>query len=146
LIHINFVVGFSFMVSETLDFKFLLKPKNGVSPCVVEEGPTRLLTGGLLEGEARHAIFKLNGGEEMLEYKVFIKADIVSPLDLAASWRAYKENLQPSRVRGIPDVTINVAPDGAVEVVLLILIILFLFSLFLFFTILVIILESLILN
>jgi 6-phosphofructo-2-kinase / fructose-2,6-biphosphatase 3 len=108
------------MVSETLDFKFLLKPKYGVSPCVVEEGPTRLLTGGSLEGEARHAIFKLNGVEEMLEYQVFIKADIVSPLDLAASWRAYKENLQPSRVRGIPDVTINVAPDGAVEVVFLI--------------------------
>ncbi|XP_065029927.1 6-phosphofructo-2-kinase/fructose-2,6-bisphosphatase isoform X8 [Musa acuminata AAA Group] len=29
-----------------------------------------------------------------------------------ASWRAYQENLEPSRVRGIPDVSINVAPDN----------------------------------
>lgn len=108
------------MVSETLDFKFLLKPKYGISPCVVEEGPIRLLTGGLLEDDAKPALFKLNGEEEVLECKVFIKADIVSPLDLAASWRVYRENLQPSRVRGIPDVSINVAPDGAVEVVCLI--------------------------
>lgn len=39
-------------------------------------------------------------------YKVFIKADIISPFDLAASWRAYQENFQPSTVRGIPDVSI----------------------------------------
>ncbi|XP_010920791.1 6-phosphofructo-2-kinase/fructose-2,6-bisphosphatase [Elaeis guineensis] len=100
---------------ETLDFKFLLKPKYSNSPCVVEEGPNRLLTGGTLEGDARSALFKLSGDEDVLEYKVFIKADIVSPFDLAASWRAYQENLQPSRVRGIPDVTINVAPDAGFE-------------------------------
>ncbi|KAJ1691331.1 hypothetical protein LUZ63_015486 [Rhynchospora breviuscula] len=100
---------------ETLDFKFLLKPKYGATRCVVEEGPNRLLTGGLLEGDARAALFKLTEEEEVLECQVFIKADIVSPLDLAASWRAYQENLQPSRVRGIPDVSINAAPDGAVE-------------------------------
>ncbi|XP_072977195.1 6-phosphofructo-2-kinase/fructose-2,6-bisphosphatase-like [Typha angustifolia] len=97
---------------ETLEFKFLLKPKYSNSPCMVEEGPHRLLTGGTLEGDARMALFKINGDEEVVEYRVFIKADIVSPFDLAASWRAYQENLQPSRVRGIPDVSINVAYDG----------------------------------
>ncbi|XP_064966223.1 6-phosphofructo-2-kinase/fructose-2,6-bisphosphatase-like isoform X3 [Musa acuminata AAA Group] len=109
----------SFVVSpdhETLDFKFLLKPKYSNAPCVVEEGPSRLLTGGTLEeGDARSALFKIGGDEEVLEYKVFIKADIVSPFDLAASWRAYQENLQPSRVRGIPDVSINVAPNTGLE-------------------------------
>ncbi|THU67925.1 hypothetical protein C4D60_Mb05t29850 [Musa balbisiana] len=110
----------SFVVSpdhETLDFKFLLKPKYSNAPCVVEEGPSRLLTGGTLEeGDARSALFKIGGDEEVLEYKVFIKADIVSPFDLAASWRAYQENLQPSRVRGIPDVSINVAPNTGLEI------------------------------
>ncbi|WOL16298.1 6-phosphofructo-2-kinase/fructose-2,6-bisphosphatase-like isoform X2 [Canna indica] len=101
---------------EALDFKFLLKPKYGTTPCVVEEGPNRLLTGGTLEeGDARPALFKVSGDEVVLEYKVFMKADIVSPFDLAASWRAYQENLQPSRVRGIPDVSINVAPEAGVE-------------------------------
>ncbi|URD81770.1 6-phosphofructo-2-kinase [Musa troglodytarum] len=98
---------------ETLDFKFLLKPKYSNVPCVVEEGPSRLLTGGMLqEADARSALFKVGGDEEVLEYKLFIKVDIVSPFDLAASWRAYQENLEPSRVRGIPDVSINVAPDN----------------------------------
>ncbi|XP_065029914.1 6-phosphofructo-2-kinase/fructose-2,6-bisphosphatase isoform X1 [Musa acuminata AAA Group] len=98
---------------ETLDFKFLLKPKYSNVPCVVEEGPSRLLTGGMLQEEdARSALFKVGGYEEVLEYKLFIKVDIVSPFDLAASWRAYQENLEPSRVRGIPDVSINVAPDN----------------------------------
>ncbi|CAL9163593.1 unnamed protein product [Musa hybrid cultivar] len=110
----------SFVVSpdhETLDFKFLLKPKYSNAPCVVEEGPSRLLTGGTLEeGDARSALFKIGVDEEVLEYKVFIKADIVSPFDLAASWRAYQENLQPSRVRGIPDVSINVAPNTGLEI------------------------------
>ncbi|RRT63830.1 hypothetical protein B296_00007358 [Ensete ventricosum] len=97
----------------TLDFKFLLKPKHSNAPCVVEEGPSRLLTGGMLqEGDARSALFKVGGDEEVLEYKLFIKVDRVSPFDLAASWRAYQENLEPSRVRGIPDVSINVAPDN----------------------------------
>ncbi|KAG9453533.1 hypothetical protein H6P81_006437 [Aristolochia fimbriata] len=99
---------------ETLDFKFLLKPKHSNLPCVVEEGPNRLLTGGTLQGDARLALFRLTG-EEMLEFRVFIKADRVSPFDLAASWRAYQENLQPSTVRGIPDVSINAAPDAGFE-------------------------------
>ncbi|RRT47815.1 hypothetical protein B296_00028392, partial [Ensete ventricosum] len=98
------------------DHVFLLRFN---APCVVEEGPSRLLTGGTLEeGDARSALFKIGGDEEVLEYKVFIKADIVSPFDLAASWRAYQENLEPSRVRGIPDVSINVAPNTGSEVLL----------------------------
>ncbi|KAL4189785.1 hypothetical protein AMTRI_Chr08g208860 [Amborella trichopoda] len=99
---------------ETLDFKFLLKPKYNNTPCVVEEGPNRLLTGGTLQGDARLALFRLND-DEVLDYRVFIKADRVSPFDLAASWRAYQENLQPSTVRGIPDVSINAAPATGLE-------------------------------
>lgn len=102
--------------AETLDFKFLLKPKEAETPCIIEEGPTRLLTGGMLEGDVRVANFRLNGDDELLEFRVFNKADIVSPLDLAASWRVYKENFQPSKVRGIPDVSINEAPTHATEV------------------------------
>ncbi|KAL5580694.1 hypothetical protein UlMin_013136 [Ulmus minor] len=91
---------------ETLDFKFLLKPKYSSTPCVVEEGPNRQLIGGALQGDARMALFRLNS-DDVLEYRVFIKANRVSPFDLAASWRAYQENLRPSAVRGIPDVSIN---------------------------------------
>ena len=47
---------------------------------------------------------------------MFIKADRVSPFDLAASWRAYQENLQPSTVRGIPDVSMNSVPESGTEV------------------------------
>jgi 6-phosphofructo-2-kinase / fructose-2,6-biphosphatase 3 len=102
--------------AETLDFKFLLKPKEAATPCIIEEGPMRHLTGGMLKGDARVALFKLNGDGEVLEFKVFNKADTVSPLDLAASWRVYKENFQPSKVRGIPDISIDVAPTHATEV------------------------------
>ncbi|XP_042389938.1 6-phosphofructo-2-kinase/fructose-2,6-bisphosphatase-like isoform X2 [Zingiber officinale] len=102
---------------ETLDFKFLLKPKYNARPCMVEEGPSRQFIGGALqEGDARPALFNVGlDEEEVLEYRVFIEVDIVSPFDLAASWRAYLENLQPSRVRGIPDVSINVAPETGME-------------------------------
>ncbi|CAK9164182.1 unnamed protein product [Ilex paraguariensis] len=99
---------------ETLDFKFLLKPKYGNVPCIVEEGPNRLLSGGTLQGDARSAFFRLSG-DEVLEYKVFIKADRVSPFDLAASWRAYRDNFQPSTVRGIPDVSMNSMPEMGAE-------------------------------
>lgn len=99
---------------ETLDFKFLLKPKYNNAPCIVEEGPNRLLTRGTLQGDARLALFRLNA-DEVLEYRVFIKADRVSPFDLAASWRAYQENFQPSTVRGIPDVSINAGPETGAE-------------------------------
>lgn len=83
---------------------------------MAEDGPNRLLTRGALQGDARFALFKLSP-EEVLEYQVFIKADRVSPFDLAASWRAYQENLKPSTVRGIPDVSINSASETGLEVV-----------------------------
>lgn len=94
------------MVLETLDFKFLLKSKDNNEPCIVEEGPTRQFMGGTLQGITRLAQFRLNA-DEVLEYRVCIKADRVSPFDLAASWRAFQQNLEPSTVRGIPDVSIN---------------------------------------
>lgn len=84
-------------------------------PCIIEEGPNRLLTGGTLQGEARLAIFKLDA-DQIVEYKVFINADRVSPFDLAASWRAYQENLETSVVRGIPDVSITSTPENNIEV------------------------------
>ncbi|KAF5760848.1 putative 6-phosphofructo-2-kinase, Fructose-2,6-bisphosphate 2-phosphatase [Helianthus annuus] len=67
--------------------------------------------GGTLQGVARLAVFTFNT-DEILEYQVFIKANRVSPFDLAASWRAYQENLEPSTVRGIPGVSINSLPEG----------------------------------
>ncbi|KAJ9565358.1 hypothetical protein OSB04_001324, partial [Centaurea solstitialis] len=95
---------------ETLDFKFLLKPKYDHVPCIIEEGTNRQFMGGTLQGDARLAVFKFNP-DEILENRVFIKANKVSPFDLAASWRAYQENLAPSTVRGIPDVSINSLPE-----------------------------------
>ncbi|CAJ1960417.1 unnamed protein product [Sphenostylis stenocarpa] len=80
------------------------------APCFVEEGPSRLLVGGALQEDARVALFRLDSGE-VLEYQVFVKADRVSPFDLAASWRAYQDNFRPSSVRWIPDVSINSAPQ-----------------------------------
>lgn len=103
------------LIPEILDFKFLLKPKHSNTPCIVEEGPIRLLTGGHLQGDTRHVIFRLNA-DEVLEHPVFIKADRVSPFDPAASWRAYQDNLQPSTVRGIPDISINSVLETGPEV------------------------------
>ncbi|KAI3788021.1 hypothetical protein L2E82_00615 [Cichorium intybus] len=95
---------------DTLDFKFLLKSKDNNEPFIVEEGPNRQFMGGTLQGVTRLALFRLTT-DEVLEYRVCIKADRVSPFDLAASWRAYQENLEPSTVRGIPDVSINAIPE-----------------------------------
>ncbi|KAI9109160.1 hypothetical protein K1719_019783 [Acacia pycnantha] len=102
---------------ETLDFKFLLKPKHSNTPCFVEEGANRLLIRGALQEDARQprlALFRLDN-DEILEYQLFVKADWVSPFDLAASWRAYQENFRPSAVRGIPDVSINSVPPSGSE-------------------------------
>lgn len=99
---------------ETLDFKFLLRPKYSNAPSVVEEGPNRQLIGGTLQGDQRLALFRISS-DEVLEYRVFIKADRVSPFDLAASWRAYQENLRPSAVRGIPDVSLGTVPEIGAE-------------------------------
>ena len=98
-----------------MDFKFLLKPKYSNAPCFVEDGPSRQLIGGGLKEDAKLALFRLDSSE-VLEYQVFVKADRVSPFDLAASWRAYKENFRPSSVRWIPDVSINSAPQPGGEV------------------------------
>ncbi|KAK2988784.1 hypothetical protein RJ640_025943 [Escallonia rubra] len=108
------IVGSWDSSKATLDFKFLLKPKYSNATCIVEEGPNRLLTRGTLQGDARLALFRINA-DEMLENRVFIKADRVSPFDLAASWRAYQENLQPSTVRGIPDVSMNEVSEIGAE-------------------------------
>ena len=54
---------------ETLEFKFLLKPKDAETPCITEERPTRLLTRGMLQGDVRLANFRLNGDDQLLEYK-----------------------------------------------------------------------------
>lgn len=99
---------------ETLEFKFLLRPKDGYTPCLVEEGPNRVLSGGRLQGDMRAALFRLSV-DAVLEYGVCIKADRVSPFNLAASWRAYQENLRPSTVRGIPDISINSVPETGFE-------------------------------
>jgi 6-phosphofructo-2-kinase/fructose-2,6-biphosphatase len=98
---------------EALDFKFLLKPKYDNSPCIVEDGSDRLLRGGILQGDARLAVFRIN--DDIHEYRVFVQADKVSPFDLAASWRTYQENFRPSTVRGIPDVSMNSVTDRVPE-------------------------------
>lgn len=101
--------------AETLDFKFLLKPRHGTSPCIIEEGSKRLLSGGnIMDRDAGStALFRLpESGADIVEFPVHVKADRVSPFALAGSWRAYKENLQShgSMVRGIPDVSIDSMP------------------------------------
>ncbi|KAF6137296.1 hypothetical protein GIB67_036333 [Kingdonia uniflora] len=52
-------------------------PKDSNSPCIYEEGPNRVLTGGHLQGDTRLTLFKLIN-DKVLEYRVFIKADRVS--------------------------------------------------------------------
>ncbi|KAM3307242.1 6-phosphofructo-2-kinase/fructose-2,6-bisphosphatase [Capsicum chacoense] len=100
---------------ETLDFKFLLKPKyNNPEPCIVEEGPNRVLIAGTLQGDGRSALFKRDN-DEIIEYRVFVKADRVSPFNLAASWRAFQENRRLSTVRGVPDISINSTPAMGAE-------------------------------
>ena len=105
---------FFLMLAETLDFNFLLKPRHGTSPCLVEEGSRRLLSGGnIMDRDAGStALFRLPDNSEVVEFPVHVKADIVSPFALAGSWRAYKENMEShgSMVRGIPDVSIESLP------------------------------------
>ena len=116
-------------ISEALDFKFLLKPKDENSPSFVEEGPSRVLVAGALQDGARLASFKLDS-DQAVDYKVFVQASKVSSFDLAASWRAYKENFHPSAVRGIPDVSINseLQTESEVRLQLPVCFILFTFS------------------
>ncbi|XP_061347168.1 6-phosphofructo-2-kinase/fructose-2,6-bisphosphatase-like [Gastrolobium bilobum] len=80
---------------EALDFKFLLKPKYIDAPCFVEEGPSRLVTGGALQDGARLALFRLDN-DQVIECRVFVEASRVCPFDLAASWRAYQKHFHLS--------------------------------------------------
>ncbi|KAG6552608.1 hypothetical protein Mapa_005808 [Marchantia paleacea] len=94
---------------DTLEFKYLLKPKHDKESYILEDGANRVLTGGRMDGDAPPiASFKLPITDP-LEFPVTIKADPVSPFTLAASWRLHMENLQShgSMVRGIPDVSIS---------------------------------------
>ncbi|XP_062215917.1 6-phosphofructo-2-kinase/fructose-2,6-bisphosphatase-like [Phragmites australis] len=92
---------------EMLDFKFVLRQKDNSSRYIVEEGPNRSLGCRNIEVEMRTAVFKLDEEKDLLECKVQVETEILSPFDLAASWRVHQEYLQPSRVRGTHDVTIN---------------------------------------
>ncbi|RCV45258.1 hypothetical protein SETIT_9G439600v2 [Setaria italica] len=97
---------------QPLDFKFILKQKNDSSQCIVEEGPNRSLGCQSNEVEMRTAVFKLNEGKDVLECKVQVETEMLSPFDLAASWRAHQEYVQPSMVRGAHDITINTGLEG----------------------------------
>jgi len=101
---------------ESLDFKFVLKRKDDSSQYIIEEGPNRPLGCQSNEFEMRTAVFKLNEGKEVLECKVQVETEMLSPFDLAASWRAHQEYFQPSRVRGTHDVTINPGLEGGAKV------------------------------
>lgn len=81
----------------------------------MEEGPNRVLIAGTLQGDGRSALFKRDN-DEIIEYRVFVKADRVSPFNLAASWRAFQENRRLSTVRGVPDISINSTPAMGAEV------------------------------
>ena len=61
-------------------------------------------------------MFKLDEGKDVLKCKVQVQTEILSPFDLAASWRAHQEYLHPSRVRGAHDVTINTGLEGRAKV------------------------------
>ncbi|VAI06684.1 unnamed protein product [Triticum turgidum subsp. durum] len=99
---------------ETLDFKLLLKAKDDSSECIVEEGPNRPLGCGSNQVEMTDAVFKLTE-KDSLECKVWVETEMLSPFDLAASWKAHQENLQPSRVRGTYDVVMNTETEARDE-------------------------------
>ncbi|CAM0872720.1 unnamed protein product [Alopecurus aequalis] len=96
---------------ETMDFKLVLKRKADSSQCIVEEGPNRPLGCGANEVEMTDAVFKLNE-KDALECKVWVETEMLSPFDLAASWKARQENLQPSRVRGTYDVVMDAETES----------------------------------
>ncbi|KAJ7531637.1 hypothetical protein O6H91_14G052100 [Diphasiastrum complanatum] len=101
--------------AEALEFKFLLKAKENLDLCIIEEGPNRILYEGNMEGDAGSlATFKILGADNgVFKFPVSVSADQLSPFTLAASWRSYKENLQShgSMVRGIPDISIATTPS-----------------------------------
>ena len=89
-----------------MDFKLVLRQKADSSQFIIEEGPNRPLGCGTNEVEMTDAVFKLNE-KDALECKVWVETEMLSPFDLAASWKARQENLQPSRVRGTYDVVLS---------------------------------------
>ncbi|XP_062210921.1 6-phosphofructo-2-kinase/fructose-2,6-bisphosphatase-like [Phragmites australis] len=100
---------------ETLDFKFVLKPNDDSSRCIAEEGPNRSLGCRNNEVEMRAAVFKLDEENDVLECKVRVETEMLSPFDLAASWRAHQEYIQPSRVRGDHDVVMNAGLESSAK-------------------------------
>ncbi|KAK3151324.1 hypothetical protein QOZ80_3AG0244430 [Eleusine coracana subsp. coracana] len=78
---------------ETLDFKFVLKPIDNSSQCIVEEGPNRSLGSGVTQVLTRSAVFKIKENDE-LECKIWAETEMLSPFDLAASWRAHQGHFQ----------------------------------------------------
>ncbi|KAL5210568.1 hypothetical protein ABZP36_006191 [Zizania latifolia] len=96
---------------ETLDFKFLLKPKDNSSRCIFEEGPDRSLGCGSNEVEIRNALFKFNDEIGVVECKILVETEMLSSFDLAASWKAHQEHLQP-KTRGAHDVIMNAESES----------------------------------
>jgi hypothetical protein len=64
------------LLLETLDFKFVLKPKDG-SQCIFEEGPNRSLGCANNELEMRTVVFKLNEKGE-LDCKIWAETEMLS--------------------------------------------------------------------
>lgn len=112
----SFYALYLLFLLETLDFKFVLKPKDDSSQCIVEEGPNRSVGCRSNEVEMRDAVFKVNGEKDVLECKVWVETEMLSAFDLAASWRAHQEYLQPSRVRGAHDVVMNAESESRAKV------------------------------
>lgn len=65
--------------------------------------------------EIRNALFKFNDETGVVECKIFVETEILSPFDLAASWKAHQEHLQP-RVRGAHDVIMNADSESRAKV------------------------------
>jgi 6-phosphofructo-2-kinase / fructose-2,6-biphosphatase 3 len=102
------------LLLETLDFKFVLKRKDGLQ-CIFEEGPNRSLGCENNEVEMRTVVFKLNE-KDTLDCKIWVETEMLSPFDLATSWRAHQGNLQPSGVRGTHDAVMNAGSESIAQV------------------------------
>ncbi|GJN08168.1 hypothetical protein PR202_ga26061 [Eleusine coracana subsp. coracana] len=89
----DLIMGFGGVGRETLDFKFVLKPIDNSSQCIVEEGPNRSLGSGVTQVLTRSAVFKIKENDE-LECKIWAETEMLSPFDLAASWRAHQGHFQ----------------------------------------------------
>lgn len=102
---------------DVLDFKFLLKPPEGVKPCLLEVGHPRKLVHGALQGGRMTARFQLaspddNYTTEFLELPVSVRADELDPFSLAGAWKTHVDALSShgSMVRGFADVSVEGVP------------------------------------